>query len=158
MTLYPKKQSAIILLLGCIFFVIAGIVLARSQGWIGYLCAGFFGLGIPAAIVRILPGSTYLELTNEGFEFCNMFRKTSLSWEVIDEFFIVTLKQTGVSVHKMVGFNFVDSYDRMRIGRGVSKALSQCEGALPDTYGLKPEELADLLNSKLDEFRQKEIR
>ena len=154
MKLYPKKQSAILLLLGSILFVVIGLILAPTQGWIFYLGAGFFGLGIPVAVIKLIPGSTYLELKEEGFEFCNFFGKTSLNWDDIDEFFIVSLKQTGVSVHDMIGFNFVASYDRSGIGRGVAKALSQCEGALPDTYGLKPEELVDLLNSKLREFRE----
>ncbi len=154
MTLYPKKSSAIVLLLVCVAFVVMGLWLARSHGWMGYLCAGFFSLGIPLAIIRLLPGSTYLEIEEEGLTISEEFRKTLVPLNVIDEFFVVKLKRTGVTVHKMVGFNFVQSYDRSTIGRGVAKAFSECEGALPDTYGMKAEELAELLNSKLLKFRE----
>jgi len=68
---------------------------------------------------------------------------------VFDEFFVVTLKQTGVKVHEKVGFNFVPTYDRARLGRAVARELGKCEGALPDAYGRKAEELAAILNARL---------
>ena len=129
--------------------------MAQEKGWIGYLCAGFFALGIPVAIVQMLPGSSYLRITDDGLSFASMFRVTNVPWNVIDHFFVVSMKQTGMTVHKMVGFNFVPSYDRAKTGRRISSAIAQCEGALPDTYGKKAEELADILNRCLSEFTQK---
>ncbi len=152
MILYPKRRSAVFYLLIGIGFVVLGLWMAESEGWIGYACAGFFALCIPVGVVQLLPSSTYLEIKPEGFTICSMFRKTSVQWDVVDEFFVVTMKQTGMTVHKMVGFNYVPSYDRSRIGRRVGKAIAKCEGALPDTFGMKAEELAELLNSKLAAF------
>jgi hypothetical protein len=154
MTLYPKKRSAITLLLMCAAFVSMGLWLAQSRPWIGYLCAGFFGLGIPLATIKLLPGSTYLRIEEDGLTINNLFRKTLVPWDVIDEFVVVELKRTGVTVHRMVGFNFAQSYDRSTAGRRLARAISQCEGALPDDYGMKVEELAELLNSKLQQYRQ----
>ena len=125
------------------------------KSWLGYLCAGFFGLGIPVFTIQLFPGSTYLALTPEGFTICNLFRKTTIPWNIIDNFFVVSMNPVGVSVQHMVGFNFVESYDRSRLGRSVAKAVAQCEGALPDTYGKKPQELADFLNSCIERFRQR---
>jgi len=53
----------------------------------------------------------------------------------------------------MVGFNFVPTYDRGRTARAVAKALGKCEGALPNTYGRKAEELARVLNAQLHAAR-----
>ena len=153
--LRPKKSSAIWLLLGCSLFVAAGLWMAQEKGWIGYLCAGFFALGIPVAIVQLLPGSTYLEIDEDGLSFANMFRVTKIPWNIVDEFFVVSLKQTGVTVHKMVAFNFIPSYDRSQIGRQISTAIAGCEGALPDTYGVKAEELAQSLNRCLARFHER---
>ena len=104
---HPKKSSAVWLLLVCGIFVAGGMWMAQEEGWIGYLCAGFFALGIPIAIVQLIPGSTYLRITEDGLSFANMFRVTTIPWTVIDRFFVVALKQTGMTVRKMVAFNFV---------------------------------------------------
>ncbi len=149
LTLYPRKSRAIGLLLVCSAFVAIGIWMGFSGERPGFLCAAFFGLGIPAAVIQLLPGSTFLLIGSEGITFANLFRKTSLPWSVFEEFFVVTLRQTGIKVHEMVGFNFVSTFDRARLGRAVAKVLGQCEGALPDTYGKKAEELAAILNARL---------
>lgn len=149
---HRRKSSAIWLLLSSVLFVVLGIWIAQTIGWGGYLVAGFFSLGIPVAVVQLLPGSTYLRITENELTFTIMFRETSISWDVIDEFMVITMKQTGMTIHKMVGINFVSSYDGSRLGRRVSSALSGCDGALPDTYGQRAEDLADLLNACLQEF------
>ena len=156
MTLYPKRSSTIMLLLVCSAFVAIGIALGRSGEWPGFLCAAFFGLGIPIAVIQLLPGSTFLLIDSEGVTFANLYRKTSLPWPVFEEFFVVSLSQTGVTVREMVGFNFVATYDRARVGRAVAKALGQCEGALPDTYGKKASELVAILNERLNASRGRE--
>jgi hypothetical protein len=145
--LYPKKSSAVWLLLGCSAFVAAGVWMGNKEGWMGYAAAAFFALGIPVALLQLLPGSSYLQIDDTGLTFSSLFRKTSVRWSDVDEFFVVTLRQSGLSVLKMVGFNYVSSYDRLRIGRRFAAAIAKCEGALPDTYGKGAEELAVLLNS-----------
>jgi hypothetical protein len=148
-TLYPKKSSAIWLLLCCLTFVVIGVWMGIKESWIGYACAAFFALGIPIAIIQFLPGSAYLKLDETGLTFCSLYRKTTVPWSVVDDFFVVTLKQSGITVRKMVGFNFVPSYDRQRVGRRIASVIGACEGALPDTYGKKAEELVELLQSYL---------
>lgn len=152
--LRPKKSTAIWLLICCVLLVACGVAYAQQEGWIGYLGAGFFALGVPVAIVKLLPGNSYLRLTRENLSCAAMFRVTTIPWNVIDRFFIVEMRQSGMLMHKMVVFNYVASYDRSRIGRALSSAIAKCEGslALGNEYG-KPEELVDLLNRCLDQFR-----
>lgn len=156
MTFYPKRSSAIWLLLGCSAFVAAGIWMGFRGEWFGYVCAGFFGLGIPVAVIQLLPGSAFLQIDSSGITYASLFRKTSIPWSVIDDFCVVAMRQTGVKVHEMVGFNFVPSHDRSRFGRGVSKAIAGCEGALPDTYGMQAVDLAAMLTSRLRAVREQE--
>lgn|SRR5262249_4992311 len=135
--LYTKKLSVVWMLLLCSAFVATGIWIGRSEAWIGYLVASFFGLGIPLGLILLLPGSSYLEISDSGIMTCSLFRKSWIAWSDIDEFYVVTFKQSGLTAHKMVGFNYVESYDRAHTGRRIARFISKCEGALPDTYGKK---------------------
>ena len=47
----------------------------------------------------------------------------------------------------MVMFNYAESYQGALAVRRINAALTGFEAALPDSYGLRPEELADLMNS-----------
>jgi hypothetical protein len=153
LTFHPKKSSAIWLLLVCLILVAVGVLMAQEKGWGGYLFAAFFALGIPVGIVQLLPGSRYLHISEDGLSFASMFRVTTIPWDMIDRFFVVSL--TGMAVNKMVGFNFVPSYGRSQIGRRINFAIAQCEGVLPELYGEKAEELAATLNTWLDSFSQR---
>jgi hypothetical protein len=87
-----------------------------------YLSAGFFALGIPVAIVGMIPNSTYLELDPQAFTFCNLFKRTTISWCDIEEFVVFSQQHRGMTVRRSVGFNFVASYDRARTGRMIMRA------------------------------------
>ena len=152
--LRPKKSAAVRrLLLSCALFLAAAIWIAQGQGVIVYLAAGFFALCILLDIVQLLTGSTYLRLAEDGLSLTSLFGVYTIPWNVIDLFFVVELKRIGMRVRKVVGFNFVQSYDRHHQGRQISLAIAQCEGTLPDTYGQKPEELAEILNRCLAQFK-----
>ncbi|MCI0352484.1 MAG: hypothetical protein L0Z53_23955 [Acidobacteriales bacterium] len=157
-TLRPSLRKNLGLLVLCSLFVAGGIWMGKSGEWPGYLIAGFFGLGIPVAILNSLPGASYLIIERDGLTMCNLFRKNRTLWEDVDEFFVVKMKQNGLTTHTMVGFNYSPSYDRTRTARKVAKFLSQCEGALPDTYGQKPQEFADYLNYRLAQSRAHSTR
>ncbi len=110
MTLYPKRSTAIWLLLACSAFVAGGVWLGLRGEWFGFVCAGFFGLGIPVAVIQLLPGSAYLHIDSTGITYTVLFRTTSLPWSVFQSFCVVTMRQTGLKVNEMVGFDFVPSY------------------------------------------------
>lgn len=152
--LRPKKLSVLGMLVISGSFVATGIWLGLQGKWMGYFCAAFFGLGVLVAVVQLLPGSTYLRVSSDGLSIVSLFRMTTIPWDIIDEFFVVTLYQSGLPIRKMVGFNFVESYDRAHGARRFATAIAGCEGALPDTYGMSAEDLADKLNQCLRAFRQ----
>ena len=151
MTLYPKRSSAIWLLLGCAIFVALGLVMGSSGEPMGFLAAAFFGLGIPVAAIQLMPGSAFLHIDKDGITFSSLFKKSFVPWTDIDEFFVVTQKYEGVRTREIVGFNYAPDYDRARTARTVAKMIGKSEGALPDTYGKTAEELARLLNAGLQE-------
>jgi len=153
LTLYPRRSAAVWLLLVCSVFVALGIWMGLRGDWRGFLCAGFFGLGLPVGAVQLIPGSSYLELDTAGFTFCTLFRRTTVAWADVAGFYVVTLRQSGLKVRELVGFNFAASYDKARLGRKIASLIGQCEGALPDTYGQPAGELAALMNACLARVR-----
>ena len=155
-TLYQKKSSAILLLLGCVAFVACGIWMIPQKPFVAVLGIAFFGFGILVAIAQMLPGSTYLRISETEIAFANLYRVTTIPWEAIDCFFVVPIKHNGMTVRTMVAYNFVPNYKAGRIGRRVNSLVAGCEGALPDTYGKKPAELAELLNRCLAQFKDNE--
>ena len=111
-------------------------------------------MGVVIFIVQLIPGSAYLRLDSEGFIFCSLYLRITLPWSAIDGFHVVVMRQTGLKVHELVGFNFVPAYDRSQLGRQISSAVAECEGGLPNTYGKSAEELAHLMNEHLHKWRE----
>jgi hypothetical protein len=113
----------------------------KEGAWIMWACVGFFGLCAVVALLQFLPQSSCLRLGAEGFTIRTLYREQTYRWEDVDTFGV-----TRVRLNKMVGFNFAPHFQRAARLRRVSAALVGFEGALPDTYGMKAEELADLMN------------
>lgn len=156
--LRPSKRSAIGLFAVSAAFVALGLWLVPREGWIGYLCAGFFAIGAVVGALQLIPGSCALIATKEGLTIVNLFRKSTIAWEDIDRFYVVALSARGFTVHRMVGFDFAPSCDRARRGRALASTIAGCEGALPDTYGLSAEQLADLLDRYLAKAKRADLR
>lgn len=129
-----------LLLVICLGFAIIGYWLLQRGDEVGWLCLVFFGLGAIVISIQIVPGASWLALDDTGFTVCSLFRTHRYLWTDIKEFGIIRVHH-----NKMVAFNFVPGIDKSKIGRKVSHTLTSYEGALPDTYGLKAEELAEMM-------------
>lgn len=141
-TLPGSRKKAAMLFLVCLVFVMGGVWMVRSGEAEGYFVAGFFGLGLPVAALQFHPRAAYLELREDGFTFCGLFRAHSVRWADVREFGVM-----DVSGNLMVGWNFTADYARSGRARVVAKTLTGYEAALPDSYGMKPRELADVMES-----------
>lgn len=159
-TVYPKKTTMLLLFVVCLAFVAIGILMIRDGEMMGWLCAGFFGLGIPVFLIQLYPKSSFLTVSAEGIEVCSLFRRHRLRWSDISQFGTYTIRQHGMSVTEMVGFNYSAEYQRASRTRAFSKALVGFEGGLPDTYGFRAEELAQILSDVHSEWilRSRECR
>lgn len=143
-TFYPKRGSALLLFIGCGAFVAAGVWMGNSGESVGYWGAAFFGLGVVVSVVQMIPGSSYLKLTRDGFEFSALFRRHHVLWSDVSEFGVATIRQGGLAVHRMVGFHYSVPAKRVS-GRGLSRAVAGFEGGLPDCYGHRAEDLAEMM-------------
>lgn len=140
--LHPSRLKMLGLLAVCLVFVAIGLLMSREQPAMGYFCAAFFGLGIPVFLLQMLPGKSYLELAHDGFVTSSLFKRATVQWNDIAE-----LRVIRIHGNKMVGWNYNAAYRGRSTGHAVSSALAGVHGALPDTYGMKAEALAELMDN-----------
>lgn len=154
--LRPGKLTSILLLVGCLIFVVAGVFLGMSGKWIGWLCAAFFGLGIPLAIIQMIPGASSLEVRSDGFEICHVFRKRFIPWSMVDKFHIIDVTPISWSKTKRVGFDLLHPDGKASTGQELSKSLAGSEDMLPDNYGKKADDLVEFMNANLKKAREQD--
>ncbi len=143
--LRPDKKKLLLYLLGCLAFVAIGIyAITRGEPVVGWSCVLFFGLGVPVFGMQFLPGASYLRLTQEGFVVCSLFRQKPLvSWQEASGFRVAPVP---FSRTRLVVYDSTSNPTNARTRR-VNRSLIGADEGLPDTYGMKPQDLADLLNS-----------
>ncbi len=140
--LSTSRWRLLLLLAVSLCFVGLGVLLVlRGHLLVGWLNAGFFGLGALVAAIGLVPGGSYLELGPAGLECRSLHRKWFVRWTDVDEFFAVRL-----GARSMVGWRYAPAYTGQPIGRLLSSGLTGVEAGLPDTYGMSAKALAGLLN------------
>lgn len=150
LTLYPSKIKNTLLILISIIFTILGVWMIQVGEIRGWFAVIFFGLGNIVLIINLFPNSSYLRLSDQGFEMRSLFRSTFTHWDAIEQF------ELGVIRHKkMVVFNYTPNHFQLPTGVNTARKLTGFDGALPDTYGKSIEELSSLLNEWKYKFSKK---
>jgi hypothetical protein len=139
--LRPKPTKWLLVAGGSLAFVLIGIWMVRSGEMFGWLGIVFFGLCLSVSLIGMLPTASYLRLTPEGFTICSLFRAQTIRWDDVAGFGV-----GRIFTNKMVMFNYVESYQSSPKLRSFNTELTGFEAAIPDSYGLRHEDLADLLN------------
>ncbi|MEM6331191.1 MAG: hypothetical protein AAF790_13205 [Planctomycetota bacterium] len=130
-----------LMLLGLAVLSATGVWMIADGDWLGFLVAGFALFAVPVFAIQLLPGAAYLRVDQNGVRFAVAFRETAVPWESIAESGVYEVKGS-----RLVGFNYTAKAGRVR---QASRSLTGYEGGLPDTYGMKAEELASLLDHRL---------
>lgn len=139
--LRPSRLKMSLLLLGSLAFIWASI---QMGGWLGLLGTVFCGIGSICFALLLLPGAGYLEITPQGFIVCVFFRKHPLvAWDEVSNFRVIAVPPTG---YKIVGYDSTNV--QMQKVRKFNRSFVGASDGLPDSYGMKPAELADLLNAR----------
>jgi len=112
-------------------FTVTGIFMIREGERLdGLLVTVFFGLCLAAGLAQLWPGASYLKLTPKGFICRGLFRPWRLiPWESVNRF-----RAGDIGSGKTVVYDL----------------LAGPRHGLPDTYGLKADELAELMNDWRD--------
>jgi len=141
MKLLPSRLKMLGILAICSMFVAIGVFLREKEPVFGPLIAAFFGLGAVVILAQMSRNAAFLELTKDGFTFSALFRQQTYDWRDVAGFQVATMRG-----HRMVGWNFAPGYAAHAGARRLASRLTGIEGALPDTYGRKAEDLAELMN------------
>ena len=146
-TLRPSRLRWILVLLASLVLGAGGVLMIADGRDIGWLVAGFFGLCAAVACVSMLPGASYLVLDEEGFTVGSLFRSARVVWPEVVEFYPWVVMATGMRAVTHVAFELSPDRRNQATARVLSRLVSGgVEAGLPDTYGLRAEELAELMN------------
>ncbi|MCD8447082.1 STM3941 family protein [Tenacibaculum finnmarkense] len=136
----PNQLKTLILFLGCSAFVVIGVFILDSDPKIGWGNIIFFGLGVIVSLIQFYPNSTYLKLTDSGFEVKVLFRSNFTKWTDIKGF-----RQGKIKGNKMIFFDYTDNHKKWNNGKKVAKFLSGKEGAIQSSYNISTDKLIELM-------------
>jgi hypothetical protein len=146
-----------------VFFLVSGIIFGGCLAYVAlYGDLGAFGnfwlwLGVagtvaacPAFALMILRGST-LRLDADGMQLYQGLKRSHYRWADVSEFAVADVGALSPAQTLMVAFDDANTSE----GRlaAVNRRLIGYGGALPDSYGMTPWQLAALLN----EWRQRAL-
>jgi len=139
--LRPSPWKHLALLATCSGFVALAVLLEANHSLLAWATGLFFGLGVLVALVKLIPGSSFLRLTPDHMSVRTLYRTWHVRWSDVSEFFVAP-----VGGRNMVFWNYTPEFAEKERGRAVSRAFAGVEAGLPDTYGRSAAELATLLN------------
>lgn len=148
--LKPGLLKNFLIIVACIPFVLFGVLMIFSNQLFGWVVVGFFGLGIGVLLRRTLSGNFYLLLNSNGFTVEDPVKSYTYNWKDVQEFVAAHPAEKtlpGLDSRKLVFFNLTDSFKQQTKLELVNRELNGFDSYLPDTYGKKAEELANLLNA-----------
>jgi hypothetical protein len=146
----PSRTKTLFLLAVSLAFTAIGAAMILSGGGIAnWFCGVFFGVCSTAFTIQLWPGASYLLLLPDGFVVCLLFRRRPLiRWDSVSEFRVALVPASGM---RMVVFSR-DPSPNPRLASINRRLVGDTDG-LPDSYGRKPDQLADVLN----EWRRRAI-
>ena len=142
MSLKPSKLKWAMVLLVSLAFV-AGVIFIippDEDPMMRWLTIGFFSLCAAASLLGLF-GVGGLDLDRDGFDVVTLGKKkTRRTWRECSEFSVIKLPRGG----RFVGFS--SETDSRKMAAGLARSLVGETGMLPDKYGMKAKDLADLMN------------
>ena len=147
-----RKKFGVMLLI-TLPLLAGGVFLVREEpsGFMGWAVVLFFGLCASIFVFQIIKPGT-LVLNETGFEQTMMGRKTSNRWDEVSEFGIYAIKSSFVTASKFVCFDrYADEGKKMT---ELNRTLVGATAQLADTFGMKAEALAELMNA----FRNRALK
>ncbi len=158
--LHPNRLKWLGFLVISLVFVACGIWMIPTDAY-GWAVAGFFGLGVLVCALQFIPNSSYLVLNASGLILRTMYREQKFRWTDINEFGVAQIGR-----REMVVWNYSIAYNakskspvQSQGPSGFRKRMASFnknwigwEAGLPDTYGQKAADFAELLNKVRQQY------
>ena len=162
LVLRSSKGRALLLLCAAVVFVVVGFLMGTSTtgldqviGWFGVI---FFGLGAVLLLFQAVSNRSYLLLTRDGFQMSGIRKTRVIPWSDVTSF-VAVKPLSRIGAQKLVMFDYrpgarsVESFPGWARGlRSLNRGLTEHDAALADTYGLRAEALAALMNDWRSRF------
>jgi hypothetical protein len=139
-TLYPSRRKWLLVLAGGVLLAAGGVLMVRSGDPTGWFPLIFFALVAVVAAAAMLPGAGALLLDREGFQVTTLFRHHRTRWQDATGFMASRIPPASQ--------RFVVYDDVTQSAKSLAKINVEIigrNGALPDTYGLSPDDLASVM-------------
>lgn len=139
--LVPSRRKWLLVLGGGLAFVAGGLWVMHDHSLLGWQAIVFFGIAALVGAIMLLPGAGGLRLDSDGFEMTSLFRRHRSRWTEVSEFEVVRVPP---SLQKMVVFD--DARTKDSALAKANRSLTGRTSGLPDSYGLRHEDLAAIMN------------
>jgi hypothetical protein len=126
---------------GLLFVAMGVFLMLRGDVIVGALSAAFFGLVALVAIPGLTGWRSRLELDGQGFTCLTPLRTWRREWSDCSAFTPIQIQ-----FNRFVGFSSTSDDQQKPMLTGANKMIGGTGGMLPDTYGMKPADLARLMN------------
>jgi len=138
--LLPERLRWQIMLALSLTFVIVGLVLMMLGHRAGlWIVIAFGALALVPSMIA-LPGAAKLVLDRDGFRATSLYRGRYVPWEETSEFQVAELARGG---HHVVVYEDSGASDQVVLSKS---RFAGYNSALPDPFGMTPQELAFVLN------------
>jgi hypothetical protein len=140
LTLYPSRKKWLLVLAGSALFAVGGFWMIKTGDARGWLVLIFFGLAAAVAAVAMLPGAGALTLDAQGFEATNLFRRHRTRWQDTTGF-----QAARIPPARQMWVVYDDITQNKKSIAKFNIGIVGRNAALPDTYGLSADDLAQLM-------------
>jgi membrane associated rhomboid family serine protease len=151
--LYPRRwRWAILIVLAGGLLAVSLVMFAARPHVLPAAGVLLFGAATVMCAIQFVPRWSHLRIAADGLAIRNMARTTRWSWNDLENFTPYEIHHRYGST-KMVGFDRRDlTPARQSFFQTLTRGMTGVDGSLPDTYGMRHEELADLLNAARDRY------
>lgn len=123
-----------------------------SGDWVGWLGVGIAVVACAMYIWVVFSPNSRLYLSADGFRFGTLRRISAYRWSDVARFFPLR-----IGPHDRVCFTFSTRFEGEEKLRRINQKFGGFDRFLPDDYGMKAGELADLLESWRTKFADRAI-
>lgn len=122
-------------------FAAGGSWQVREGNAAGWFVMVFFGLSIMVFPLHLLARGNHLRLDQDGFTVAMVPVSRCYRWSEVDRFFV-----SDSSGPALVVFDLPPACGRRSLNQRLTKRFLGYDDALPQTYGMAPDRLAELMN------------
>ena len=152
--LRPSLRRTVVLGSVCLLATAAFVfALAEKPHWFLFAGAAVFGSVTVLWGMRLVPGRMDLRISPDGLVVGGAFKRKRWEWNQIGYFAPYEVYTGYGSSAKMVGFERRDiEHRRQGFWKAMNRGVSGVDVSLPDTYGLRHVDLAQLLQAAHDRY------